>query len=104
MNYQDILYNCARKGNAELLQALLPYTDAMAWDSWALRLAAGNGYAECVRILLSHSDAMARDSWALRLAAEYGHAECVELLWPHSCDKGKAIARECGYDYDEVSQ
>lgn len=71
-------------GQPNIIEILLPYSDAKYNDSLALGLAADNGHLECVALLLPHSDPKARASDAFGKAAGNGHLEIVKLLLPRS--------------------
>lgn len=84
---QTVLIRSAQRGRADLVEFLLPRSDASAIDIFhnnALMSAAQAGSLECVRILLPASDIAGKDiigDTALSIAAANGHAECMaELL------------------------
>lgn len=74
----------ARRDRADIVQRLLPLSNALAGESKALRAAAEAGSLECVRLLIPASNPRSRGSEALGLAAEAGELECVRLLIPVS--------------------
>lgn len=78
------LQGAARAGQLDIIEILLPYSDAKSDDSLALRLAAKCGHFECVERLLPHVDPKAGGSRALGQAAGNGHLAVAELLLPHS--------------------
>lgn len=78
------LLRAAIRGEGDILELLLPHTDARQDDSLALRSAAKNGHRRAVELLIPHSDAKARDSGAVVAAAEEGHWDIVEALAPYS--------------------
>jgi len=82
------LMQAALNGHAEVVNALLPVSDARAVcgaiGETPLMLAAQGGHTTCVKALLPGSDPLARTRsrghTALTMAAEIGHRECVRLL------------------------
>lgn len=78
------LADAAEAGQPAIVQLLVPVSEPLRNDSWALTQAAKHGHLDVVLMLIPVSDPKAQDSRALQEAAQHGHLDVVRTLIPVS--------------------
>lgn len=95
----------ARKGQSQIIEALLPHRCTEYTCSLALEEAAARGHVECARILIPLSNCLEFESQAFRWAAQKNRLECVKILLPHSdpyARNSEALQYACGHRNTEM--